>query len=384
MDYSLISQVAYEKLCDIGPNAAIDFVLQCVPGMPEEYAVVVVIGKGWLKDSDDDNMVEFTTTRPDGYFKTPDLKWLCTYRMDDMKETMKAVIKGYNELTGLVWVGGIDVNECSVNTLSMARKMLRPYPGERAEEWYTSMWDKIESGYLSCPERIITWLVYIIKNAEYFIKDCKKSYELWAWARECCGIRPEKDVNFYRMCGNIFDNILKTKTNDRTFTNCLKKFKKDIESIIDNDDFMKFAREGKAIACDIMDGYDAGWLSPEGTFYGADGDTSALLHLSIADELGINDHELEKSGWVKTHHETCYSRPVWNKDENPSEFIINPDGSPWNGYVWSKPQMDAICKYIDKFYNGVVDLEGGIGYHPKKTSELRQMDIIALHETLSY
>ena len=58
MNYSLVSQIAYEKLCDIGPDAAIDFVLQCVPGMSEDYAIAIVIGKGWLMESDSDDMVD--------------------------------------------------------------------------------------------------------------------------------------------------------------------------------------------------------------------------------------------------------------------------------------------------------------------------------------
>ena len=35
----------------------------------------------------------------------------------------------------------------------------------------------------------------------------------------------------------------------------------------------------------IMDGYDAGWLSPEGDFYGGNGETSNMIHLNIANQI---------------------------------------------------------------------------------------------------
>ena len=379
-DYSLISQIAYEKLCSDGPQKALDFVLECIPGMPEDYAMQVVMGHAWVTHTDDPTMVNFTTTRPEGYFKTPDMKWLCTHRMDDMKETMKCIIDKYYELKGWTYIGEIDVTRCTVNDLKNAKKMLCQNPPMAAEEWYTDMWDKINDGFSLKSEKIIIYIVYIIKNTQYFIADCKKSNELWSWMARA-NIRPEKDVNFYRQCANIFKSIMETSVNDRTINKYFKDFKKDIESIIEGNEFMKLAYEKKAIPCDIMDGYDAGWISPEGIFYGADGGTSALLHLMLADELGMDDRKLDEEHWVKVHHQSAYSYPHWSKDENTLELIVNPDGSPWNGYVWSKPQFDAVAKYVEKFYDGVVNLEGA-GWKPRKITDMKQMDIIALHECL--
>lgn len=65
---------------------------------------------------------------------------------------------------------------------------------------------------------------------------------------------------------------------------------------------------------EITDGYDAGWLSPEGDFYGLNGSTGNLLHLNIAERLLASkripvkemrnpDRWLEENGWVKVHHD---------------------------------------------------------------------------------
>lgn len=65
---------------------------------------------------------------------------------------------------------------------------------------------------------------------------------------------------------------------------------------------------------EITEGYDAGWLSPDGEFYGLNGSTENLLHLNIAERLLASkkipvkemrnpDRWLEENGWVKVHHD---------------------------------------------------------------------------------
>lgn len=67
----------------------------------------------------------------------------------------------------------------------------------------------------------------------------------------------------------------------------------------------------------ILDNYSAGWLAPDGTFYGLNGEIANMLHNQIADalqekgiipndanEVGIMvnpDSWLEQHGWVKIH-----------------------------------------------------------------------------------
>lgn len=63
----------------------------------------------------------------------------------------------------------------------------------------------------------------------------------------------------------------------------------------------------------ITDDYDAGWLSPDGTFYGLNGEIANMLHIQIADalkeagvlpeDIGIHspDGWMSEHGWVKIH-----------------------------------------------------------------------------------
>ena len=151
---------------------------------------------------------------------------------------------------------------------------------------------------------------------------------------------------------------------------------------------------------DIMDGYDAGWLSPDGEFYGANGETSAMIHMNLADQIfdgnstyankmkedsiskfgGINspDYWLEKHGWIKIHHNDCYGSFIGRRNEKPT-----PD-YPYS-YIPTKIQVNMICDYADKFYGGKFYTEAnalGRSLHtePFSTYAVRQMDDIKLHE----
>ena len=173
-----------------------------------------------------------------------------------------------------------------------------------------------------------------------------------------------------------------------------------------SDDLMKtkfgkeFAQNG-ILQKDIMDGYDAGWLSPDGEFYGADGETSAMIHMNLAEQIfnapcniyavrmakdgvsimsGIESPEywLEKHGWVKIHHEDCYGAFIGHRNEEPTPdypYAYNP----------TDIQIKMICDYADKFYGGKfyteADCLGRITHtEPHSTYAVRQMDDLKIHE----
>jgi len=161
----------------------------------------------------------------------------------------------------------------------------------------------------------------------------------------------------------------------------------------------EFAQNG-IIEKDILDGYDAGWLSPDGEFYGGNGDTSSMIHMNIAEQIfkgnnvyaarmnkdgvsiwsGIDSPEywLEKHGWIKIHHEDCYGSFIGNRNEEPTPdypYAYNP----------TDIQIKMICDYADKFYGGKFYTEanamGRITHtEPYSTYAVRQMDEFKIHE----
>ena len=151
----------------------------------------------------------------------------------------------------------------------------------------------------------------------------------------------------------------------------------------------------------IMDGYDAGWLSPEGDFYGGNGETSAMIHLNIANQIfnascnpiavkmmkdGISefggvdspDYWLEQHGWIKIHHEDCYGSFIGRRDEEPTKeypYAYNP----------TDIQVKMVCDYADKFYGGKFYTEANVlgrmsQTEPFKTYAVRQMDEFGIHK----
>ena len=172
-----------------------------------------------------------------------------------------------------------------------------------------------------------------------------------------------------------------------------------------SDDLLKtrfgneFAKYG-ILKKDIMDGYDAGWLSPDGEFYGADGETSAMIHMNLAEQIfngsggkyavammkdgvdlvSINSPEqwLTSHGWIKIHHNDCYGSFIGRRDEAPTKDYPYP-------YNPTDIQIKIICNYADKFYGGKFYTEAnafGRSIHPDPytTYAVRQMDEFKIHE----
>lgn len=186
----------------------------------------------------------------------------------------------------------------------------------------------------------------------------------------------------------------------------LYSYKKTLYEDISNTHFgMEYIKNG-VIKKNIMDGYDAGYLSPEGDFYGADGITSAMLHMNLADalcnkmfkeeldkfnekvkkdneKLGIYfskadpEEFLNHIGFMKIHHDECYGFYSHYKDSD--DYLYCP----------TDIQIKVICDYADKYYGGKFYTEAnafGRSYHsdPFTTYAVRQMDEFKLHEIFSF
>lgn len=140
----------------------------------------------------------------------------------------------------------------------------------------------------------------------------------------------------------------------------------------------------------INDGYDAGWLSPDGDFYGGCGETNAMIHMNLADQLfkkifSKNDLKLSlfgstedpeqylmRNGWIKIHHNEIYG-----------VFMNDPDGE--YSYCPTEKQISEICRYADLYWCGKIYTRPQIvkQTEPVSTYKLRQMDKFKLNEIFS-
>ena len=178
----------------------------------------------------------------------------------------------------------------------------------------------------------------------------------------------------------------------------LYEFKESIsDGLLKNTYGLEYLRYG-ILKKNILDGYDCGWLTPNGDFYGSVGETSTMMHLSIANQIFscnasplqtemLNDgvtiygpkspeQWMEKHGWIKIHYNDVYGSFIGNKD--------------WTEYPYcpTQEQIKLICNYADKFYNGKFYTEASCLRHnhlePYSTYKVKQMDDIMLHEIFSF
>lgn len=139
---------------------------------------------------------------------------------------------------------------------------------------------------------------------------------------------------------------------------------------IDSSNFKEIEEELKP--CDITVGYNAGWLGPNGDFYGLNGVVSDLLHISISDSLkrqGIikYDEDKEPDFWMETNG--------WIKISGCHVFYGLPLAK--NVKV-TQEQVDKLVLYANSCCNGSLS----IGYKNKviKSSKLKQMDLLMVNK----
>lgn len=175
----------------------------------------------------------------------------------------------------------------------------------------------------------------------------------------------------------------------------VEKFKNHIKEVVPmsrmGDEFSKY----RILRKEITDGYDAGFIAPDGSFYGANGPASAMIHMNIADDLfrykmydemkaagvsesgfgGVDKEQyLNDLGWMKIHNNEIYAYFAFSKDDTDRKL-----------YCPTNEQIAKICEYADKWYNGKIYTCPQIvsATEPVTTYKLKQMDEFKLHEIFS-
>lgn len=139
-----------------------------------------------------------------------------------------------------------------------------------------------------------------------------------------------------------------------------------------------------------IDYYDAAWISPEGKFYGAIGETNEMLHLNLAYQIcekidGVDmleaDRYLTDKSWIKVHHNEAYVYLAYDKKSAQEDGKL---------YTPTKEQIKVLCEYMDAHFNGKFYTEfAGLGSRishpdPYSTRNIKQMDEIALHNAFKF
>lgn len=146
----------------------------------------------------------------------------------------------------------------------------------------------------------------------------------------------------------------------------------------------EFFRNG-ILSKNILDGYDAGYLAPDGTFYGLRGEDRELLHVQLGDMLVEKkfkdfkqgnsfdiEYALMQEGYMKIHHDRVFGMFAFKREE------VGKDRKLW---CPTEAQLQKIYNYANKFYGGQINTDSTFGTNMVSVSALRQMDEIALRNT---
>lgn len=289
----MLQRIAWEKLTEkYNPREAVEIITKSLPGCTEGMAVDILDGKIIL--GEDEATQEVLGTPGEGG------------KFDIWIKITRAAL----EVEATEWV----------ETLEGLRQTIADAGGEfkftvRYPELVSYISGDTDAGILDNPHSgTVEQIKGAIEGANDFFAKVEEVYGVIVWMCDA--------LNISRVL--FSDSVLRV----RTIIDSLMCSDPEVEASIRKQDFQKQRlseymenelkieeyHKTELEPVEITEGYDAGWLSPDGDFYGLNGSTGNLLHLNIAERLLASkkipvkemrnpDRWLEENGWVKVHHD---------------------------------------------------------------------------------
>ena len=389
----ILLEIEQNDIKEGNPQKAIDTYTKALNGFTEEYAVKVLKNEYVLVT--DGEVVSLTDSESERISNNGNITdW--NFWLERKLEYMTEICKSLNSIEkkfgryGNILDFNITIPIKNYFGLELAKKVglddivAKLIVGEKCGKEDNDVWDELCSNVKCEQAKMHEMELYLIAKYVDNIRILHKEYMAFAKVYEFLlnnGLadRPlffEKNLEFAikKLC------IFSDTKNGYYHPICNAKLSEYKKQIIDDVNSTPLGNEYMRIGIvekNIMDGYDAGWLSPDGKFYGENGPTSNMIHLSIAECLKKNnlngDRELENEGWIKIHEDEVYGCFIGE---------LKPSSDFPYAYCPTEIQVKMICDYIDKYHNGklytrpkIVETTDSIS-----TYKLRQMDKVMLHK----
>lgn len=300
----MLQRIAWERLTEkLSPMAAVEIITQSLPGCTEGMAVDILDGKIILGE---DEATQEVTGTPGAGGKFND--WIREQRIHLEEEAKE-------------WVKSLEGIRQEIAAAGGKFEFTVRYP-----ELVSYISGDTDTGILDNPHSgAVEQIKGAIEGSNDFFAKVEEVYGVIVWMCDA--------LNTSRVL--FSDSVLRV----RAILDSLACSDPEVEASIRKQDFQKqrlseymenemkieeyHKTELKPV--EIIEGYDAGWLSPDGEFYGLNGSTGNLLHLNIAERLLASkkipvkemrnpDRWLEENGWVKVHHDwILFSGPFFGK-----------------------------------------------------------------------
>lgn len=362
-------------------------------GMEREHAMALLKNKYVLVAEDDGvtvNMTDDAESIDANKENITDWDAWDVRKLDEIKDTCAALRHFSRELN---LKHRADITDCSF--LALAKEHFGSYASEisifniaaklvagggfsdqyaNGEEQWDELCENVETDCADKFEIVLYYIVKYVENIRILHKEYMQFSKIYDFLRE-----NEFISKVPPFANDIIENALELLCDFSDTTKgyyhpmCnerLYQYKEQLDDDILSTTLGLEYRRHKILEKDIMDGYDAGWLSPDGVFYGGNGEKSSMIHLNIEERLGKDAVELEKAGWIKTHGDEVYGG----------------FGAYGGVYCPTEIQVKMICDYIDKFHNHVFYTSPKCvsNTDPVKTFDVRQMDRHMLHKTFYF
>lgn len=289
----MLQRIAWERLTEkLSPMAAVEIITQSLPGCTEGIAVDILDGKIILGE-DEATQEVLGTPGAGGKFND----WIREQRIHLEEEAKE-------------WVKSLEGIRQEIADAGGKFEFTVRYP-----ELVSYISGDTDAGILDNPHSgTVEQIKGAIEGSNDFFAKVEEVYGVIVWMCDA--------LNISRML--FSDSILRV----RTILDSFMTTDPEVEASIRKQDFQKqrlseWMENEKKIEeyhqtelkpVEITEGYDAGWLSPDGDFYGLNGSVGNMLHLNIAERLLASkkipvkemrnpDRWLEENGWVKVHHD---------------------------------------------------------------------------------
>lgn len=349
----MLQRIAWEKLTEkYNPREAVEIITKSLLGCTEGMAVDILDGKIILGEDEATHEV-LGTPGAGGKFND----WIREQRIHLEEEAKE-------------WVGVLERLRQTIADAGGKFEFSVRYP-----ELISYLSGDKDAGLLDYPRsNVVEEIKGTVEGAKNFFVKVSEVYEVIVWMCDA--------LNTSRVL--FSDSVLRV----RTILDSLACSDLEVEASIRKQDFQKqrlseWMENEKKIEeyhqtelkpVEITEGYDAGWLSPDGEFYGLNGSVGNMLHLNIAERLLASkkipvkemrnpDRWLEENGWVRVHH----------------DWILF-SGS-FYGKTLTEAQIDKLYRYGQARCKGVLLL--GTSQEPITAVRLRATEPLMLNKLLN-
>lgn len=349
----MLQRIAWEKLTEkYNPREAVEIITKSLPGCTEGMAVDILDGKIILGE---DEATQEVTGTPGAGGKFND--WIRSRRIQLEEEAKE-------------WVEVLERLRQTIADAGGKFEFTVRYP-----ELVSYISGDTDAGILDNPHSgTVEQIKGAIEGANDFFAKVEEVYGVIVWMCDALNISRVLFSDSVLRVRTIIDSLMCSDPEVEASIRKQDFQKQRLSEYMENEMRIEEYHKTELKPVEITEGYDAGWLSPDGEFYGLNGSVGNMLHLNIAERLLASkkipvkemrnpDRWLEENGWVKVHH----------------DWILF-SGS-FYGKTLTEAQIDKLYRYGQACCKGVLLL--GTSQEPITAVRLRATEPLMLNKLLN-